>query len=283
MKLYTLNIDTDKPITQRLAIPKDVSEYGIVVKSTTNGHPTRNATATIYDGNTTITPTRTLEDGSQLFVMSSIGSASRTVKVGVTATPSVLAEGGTFENDTDRVKIQTINLPFSVGTYWKDEVDLFGYLYNPAYDPLALTSGPGGFIQIKTANGQIDYVNADSWLWYPYERILYWCDRKTASQVLGEYLPPHDPMVVNTDVTFPVKIRLPAQSTVTILDTTLGNPVNCVVDVQLDERTVAFPDGEIEYTPELTDSTGAKHETKWQTITIDGTDYKVLTAKSEEA
>jgi hypothetical protein len=55
------------------------------------------------------------------------------------------------------------------------------------------------------------------------------------------------------------------------------------VDVQLDERTVAFPDGEIEYTPELTDSTGAKHETKWQTITIDGTDYKVLTAKSEEA
>lgn len=90
-------------------------------------------------------------------------------------------------------------------------------------------------------------------------------------------------MVVNTDVTFHANIILPAQNTVTVCDTTIGNPVNCVVDVQLDERTVAFPDGEIEYTPELTDSTGTKHETKWQTITIDGTDYKVLTAKSEEA
>ena len=283
MKLYTLNIDTDKPITQRLAIPQDASEYGIVVKSTTNGHPTRNATATIYDGNTTITPTRTLEDGSFLFVMSSIGSASRTVKVAVTATPSVLVEGGTFENDTNRLKLQNINLPFSVGTYWKDEVDVCGYLYNPAYDPLELTSGPGGYYQIKTANNQIDYVNADSWLWYPYERKLLWLDRETASQVIGDYLPPDEPMVVNTDVTFTVKIRLPAHSTVTVLDTTIGNNVNCVVDVQLDERIVAFPDGEIEYTPELTDSTGTKHETKWQTITIDGTEYKMLTAKSEEA
>lgn len=88
MKIYKLDIDTDKPITQRIAVPKDCDKYGLVVNAITNGHTTKNLSCTITDGDETITPVKTLDDGSLLFVMSSIGNTSRNIKVAVSATPT---------------------------------------------------------------------------------------------------------------------------------------------------------------------------------------------------
>ena len=88
MKIYNLDIETSEPITQRIAVPKDCDKYGLVVSSTTNGHATKNLSCTIYDGDETLTPSKTLDDGSQLFIMSSIGNSSRNIKVSVSATPT---------------------------------------------------------------------------------------------------------------------------------------------------------------------------------------------------
>ena len=92
MKIYKIDIDTNKPITQRIAVPQDCDKYGLVVKSTTNGHATRNLSCTIYDGDIARQPDKTLADGSQLFIMSSIDNTSRGIKVAVSATPAVLWE-----------------------------------------------------------------------------------------------------------------------------------------------------------------------------------------------
>ena len=37
MKIYKLDIDADKPITQTLAIPQDAEQYGIAVKVLKDG------------------------------------------------------------------------------------------------------------------------------------------------------------------------------------------------------------------------------------------------------
>lgn len=67
-----------------------------------------------------------------------------------------------------------------------------------------------------------------------------------------------------------------------IPDSYIGNNVNCTIDVQLDERTVTFPDGEVEWAEELTDSDGEKNKTEWTTLTIGGVEYTVLAAVSEQ-
>ena len=90
MQIYKINVDTNKPITQRIAVPQDCDKYGLVVSATTNGHATKNLSCTIYDGDNTLTPSKTLDDGSLLFVMSSIGNTSRAVKVKLEAKPLLI-------------------------------------------------------------------------------------------------------------------------------------------------------------------------------------------------
>ena len=125
MKIYNLDIETSEPITQRIAVPKDCDKYGLAVKITTNGHPTRNLSCTIIDGGETLTPVKTLEDGSLLFVMSSIGNSSRNIKVAVSATPTK------YEGTVVTQKIYIYNINLSAGTYYRDELNLFGYDSHP--------------------------------------------------------------------------------------------------------------------------------------------------------
>lgn len=71
MKVYNLNIDTSKPIRQVLNVPAKSSKYGIAVKATAEGMRIANPTCQMILNGSVIQPTKTLEDGSFLFEMTS--------------------------------------------------------------------------------------------------------------------------------------------------------------------------------------------------------------------
>ena len=71
MKVYNLNIDTSKPIRQVLNVPAKSSKYGIAVKATAEGMRIANPTCQMILNGSAIQPTKTLEDGSFLFEMTS--------------------------------------------------------------------------------------------------------------------------------------------------------------------------------------------------------------------
>ena len=71
MKIYNLNIDTSKPVRQVLNVPAKSSKYGIVVKATANGMRIANPQCQLIINGSAIQPTKTLEDGSFLFEMTS--------------------------------------------------------------------------------------------------------------------------------------------------------------------------------------------------------------------
>ena len=124
------------------------------------------------------------------------------------------------------------------------------------------------------------------------ERKLEWYDRTTATQVTGELLPPDEPVRVTTAATYEVKMSVPAHTSITLLPTMLGNNVNCAIDVQLDERKDAKPDGDIQLDPAVYDNFAATNLSADEitvdgttyaptTITISGTDYTILAAQTE--
>lgn len=71
MKIYNLNIDTSKPVRQVLNVPAKSSKYGIAVKATADGMRIANPTCQMILNGSAIQPTKTLEDGSFLFEMTS--------------------------------------------------------------------------------------------------------------------------------------------------------------------------------------------------------------------
>lgn len=71
MKVYNLNIDTSKPIRQVLNVPAKSSKYGIAVKATAEGMRIANPTCQMIINGSAIQPTKTLDDGSFLFEMTS--------------------------------------------------------------------------------------------------------------------------------------------------------------------------------------------------------------------
>ena len=71
MKVYNLNIDTSKPIRQVLNVPEKSSKYGIVVKATAEGMRIANPQCQMIINGNAIQPTKTLDDGSYLFEMTS--------------------------------------------------------------------------------------------------------------------------------------------------------------------------------------------------------------------
>lgn len=71
MKIYNLNIDTSKPIRTVLNVPSNEEKYGIRVKATAGEYNVRNPLCQIIDGSTVIEATKTLDDGSFLFELTS--------------------------------------------------------------------------------------------------------------------------------------------------------------------------------------------------------------------
>ena len=152
MKIYKLDIDTSKPITQRLAIPQDADKYGLVVSANNGVHPIHNLSCTIYDGDNTLTPSKTLNDGSLLFVMSSTDSGSRAVKVKIEAKP-LLIEGATLSGGAWDIVEYNITIP--AGTYYRDELDLMGY-YGPDYP---FNGDPQSWKQLEVKTADKPYTN----------------------------------------------------------------------------------------------------------------------------
>lgn len=267
MKIYKLDIDTSKPITQRLAIPQNCDKFGLVVSSTTNGHPTRNLSCAIYDGDETLTPSKTLDDGSLLFVMSSTDSGSRAVRVKLEAKP-LLIEGTTLSGGAwDFV---SYDLAIPAGTYYRDELDLMGY-YGLDYP---FNGNPESWKQLDVKTADKPYTNV---------RIIGLQNEYRQPYIfLGDgQLPSDAPLVLTRDVTYQYSALFVQPGTEVVLDTHIGNTVNCAINLQLDERKGAEPDGDIEYTDELTDSDGVKNKTEWKTITVDGVEITVLAARAD--
>lgn len=71
MKVYNLNIDTSKPIRQVLNVPAKSSKYGIAVNATAEGMRIANPQCQMIINGSAIQPTKTLDDGSFLFEMTS--------------------------------------------------------------------------------------------------------------------------------------------------------------------------------------------------------------------
>lgn len=163
MQFYKINIDTNKPITQRIAVPQDCDKYGLVISATRGeGKPIHNLSCTIIDCDNTVTPAKTLDDGSQLFVMSSIGNTSRNVAVQINAAPIVIA-GGSYTNDTNRVKLYKHPLPIPAGIYYKDELDICG-LYSSTAKSNMMN------VVSLSSDTQLDDTNVDN-------MYVYWGDR----------------------------------------------------------------------------------------------------------
>ena len=272
MKIYKLDIDTSKPITQTLAIPQDAEQYGIAVKVLKDGQIQVSASVTIDDGGTTLTPAKTLEDGSQLFVLSSVDSGSRDVKVNVQVNPLVIP-GATLTIPAWDIVEYDFTIP--AGTYPQDEIDIAGYKTGAR-----IMENSDVWVELKTpADWQDTNVDAMILLGKDGKVGQNFYNKTIQSQPLGYPLPPDVPMVNDKDITYKIDVFATSDKTVTIPDTTIGRQVNCSVKVQLDERIDAAPDAEIEYADALVDSDFEKNETEWKTITIDGVEYKLLCAK----
>lgn len=71
MKIYTLKIDASKPIRQVLTVPARSSRYGIAVKATADGMRIANPHCQMIIDGSAVQPTKTLDDGSFLFEMTS--------------------------------------------------------------------------------------------------------------------------------------------------------------------------------------------------------------------
>ena len=92
MKVFKLNIDTAKPIRQVVNIPVDTQKYGLAVKATADGRPIASPYCSIIDNGTTLSATKTLDDGSFLFEMTAnAGDGEREAMVYVINTDELSA------------------------------------------------------------------------------------------------------------------------------------------------------------------------------------------------
>lgn len=275
MKIYKLDIDTSKPITQRRAIPQDADKYGLVVSANNGKHPIHNLSCTIFDGDETLTPSKTLDDGSLLFVMSSTNSGSRAVKVKLAAKP-LLIEGATLSGGA--WDIVSYDLAIPAGTYYRDELDLMGY-YGPDYP---FNGNPESWKQLEIKTADKPYTNV--------RKIGLENEYRQPYIFLGDgQLPSDAPLVLARDVTYKYETLFMQPGTEVVLDTHIGNTINCTINLQLDEVRGALPDGEITDDPAVYDDVQATSLSVENialsgvgytptTINIGGTEYKVLAA-----
>ena len=92
MRIYKLEIDTSKPTRKVLNVPCVGEKYGLAVKATANGCQIASPYCSIIDNGTTLSTTKTLDDGSFLFEMAAnAGDGEREIIVYVINTDEVSA------------------------------------------------------------------------------------------------------------------------------------------------------------------------------------------------
>ena len=92
MSIYKLEIDTSKPTRKVLNVPCVREKYGLAVKATADECQIASPYCSIIDNGTTLSATKTLEDGSFLFEMAAnAGDGEREIIVYVINTDEVSA------------------------------------------------------------------------------------------------------------------------------------------------------------------------------------------------
>jgi len=282
MKIYNLSIDTAKPITQKIVVPRDTEKYGIAVTVNKDGEKMDNISCSIDDNGNTITPSKTLSDGASLFVMSSIGSVSRAIEINASTNPLE------FEGETKTAHSPIPGLTVSVswkikipaGTYAREDLNLFSLLDSVL--PQQIVSGKQYMFNTKLNDG--DKSNAYQIVYVAGQGLPIFKDYAYKT------LPDDTKLELKQEVEWNYTASMKDGESWTSPNSYIGSAISSTQTIQLDEIKGAYADREIEEPQDFTNVpatnlsvenlslSGVTHIPIWTSLSIDGVEYIVLAA-----
>lgn len=247
MKVFKLNIDTAKPIRQVVTIPVDTQKYGLAVKATANGRPIASPYCSIIDNGTTLSASKTLDDGSFLFEMTAnAGDGAREAMV--------------YVINTDELSAAQWN-GFATTDY-----------------PAAADADNTDLHRIVRVSS-IWYLKKDGTYFADDELITFTADTQIGRTVLVT-VGKRTRQEFQVQFTIPAGKYYPRELDRAVLGGSVGLPANCKVKVVLKPSTKASPATVLDEPVQSVTIDGVDYVPT--TITVDGTEYVVLAATPNE-
>lgn len=257
MKIYNINIDTSKPIRQVLNVPAKSSKYGIAVKATADGMRIANPQCQMIINGSAIQPTKTLDDGSFLFeVSSSMVEAKHEVIIRIINMDEINAQG-------DSSGMQTI---FLFKAEDEDKTNL--YRVSRMLNTLWYCK------KLSAPNADVEYFSDD-------EPIIF-TDDATIGLYVATKVGHRIQNVWNDLATIPKGKYYTKELDRLFFGGSIGCVADCKVTVVLNEVKNPISSEELEDKNVVCDTlTVDGVEYVQTTLTIDGVEYKVLAVANE--
>lgn len=259
MKVYRLDIDTSKPIKQVVRVPSKSSKYGIAVKATADGMRIANPKCQMIINGSAIQSSKTLDDGSFLFELSS----------------DMIA-------DTHEVMFHVINMD---ELYPQDEWNGIRITYYFNTDNKDKTN----LERVSQASNVIWYMKKRT---SPDEDVKYFSDHEPLiftddtdiGHLVAKKVGNRVQNVYTILATIPKGTYYTKELDRLFLGGSIGRVADCKVSVILKEVQNPVPSEEIEDKNVVCDKLTVNGEEYVQTtVSINGVDYKVLAAPIEQS